>query len=91
MEHIQTFSEFLFESGFKEGEKIPGGISNDMTIEDIAFHHEMDVADLKSEYQTGIEVEMEHTSDKNVAAEIARDHLYEDPEYYTKLATIEKK
>lgn len=33
----------------------------------------------------GIQVEMEHTNDPNVAREIATDHLTEDPEYYTKL------
>lgn len=33
----------------------------------------------------GIQVEMEHTNDPNIAKEIATDHLTEDPEYYTKL------
>lgn len=34
----------------------------------------------------GIEVEMEHTSDKKEALKIALDHLKEDPKYYDKLA-----
>ena len=38
----------------------------------------------------GIKVEMEHTDDPEIAKEIAKDHLTEDPEYYVKLATIEK-
>lgn len=33
----------------------------------------------------GTQIEMEHTSDVNVAREIATDHLTEDPQYYTKL------
>lgn len=33
----------------------------------------------------GIEVEQEHTKDLKLAEKIARDHLAEDPEYYTKL------
>lgn len=33
----------------------------------------------------GIEVELEHTDDEKVAEKIARDHLAEDPHYYTKL------
>lgn len=33
----------------------------------------------------GIEVEKEHTDDEKVAEKIARDHLAEDPHYYTKL------
>ncbi len=39
----------------------------------------------------GQKVEMEHTSDKEIAREIARDHLTEDKNYYKKLKTIEKK
>jgi len=38
----------------------------------------------------GIEVEMEHTNDRDVAREIAMDHLTEDPAYYRKLARMEK-
>jgi len=34
-------------------------------------------------------VEMEHTDDKKVAFEIAKDHIFEDPKYYDKLKTIE--
>jgi len=33
----------------------------------------------------GIAVEMEHTSDRATAREIALDHLTEDPRYYDKL------
>jgi hypothetical protein len=33
----------------------------------------------------GIKVEMEHTDDLKIAEKIARDHLNEDPHYYTKL------
>jgi len=37
----------------------------------------------------GIKVEMEHTDDRDVAREIAMDHLSEDANYYTKLAKME--
>jgi len=37
------------------------------------------------ELPIGIEVEMEHTSDKEEAKKIALDHLKEDPNYYSKL------
>jgi hypothetical protein len=33
----------------------------------------------------GIEVEHEHTNNKRVAETIAKQHLEEDPKYYTKL------
>lgn len=39
----------------------------------------------------GLKVEMEHTSNKKIAQEIAMDHLTEDPSYYKKLKEIEKK
>ena len=37
------------------------------------------------ELAKGIETEMEHTNDENIAREIAMDHLTEDSKYYTKL------
>ncbi len=39
----------------------------------------------------GRRVESEHTSNKQVATEIAMDHLTEDPRYYEKLKKIEKR
>lgn len=39
----------------------------------------------------GLKVEMEHTSDRSVAQEIAMDHLTEDKNYYKKLKEVEKK
>ena len=39
----------------------------------------------EEQLQIGIEVEKEHTDDDDLAEEIARDHLAEDPHYYTKL------
>jgi hypothetical protein len=38
----------------------------------------------------GIEVEMEHTDDKEIAEKIAMDHLNEDPRYYVFLESMEK-
>lgn len=38
----------------------------------------------------GTKHEMEHTSDRALAREIAMDHLAEDPEYYNKLKEVEK-
>ena len=38
-----------------------------------------------SEVEMGIRVEMEHTDDRNVAEDIVKDHLTEDPHYYSKL------
>ena len=76
-------------------EKIPGGLGKDLhgSMEEqhqqIADMHGVDVSDIDSEVSKGIEVEMEHTSDKDIAHEIAMDHVIEDPEYYTKLSQTE--
>jgi len=40
------------------------------------------------ELERGIEVEMEHTANRKAAEIIAKQHLMEDPKYYTKLASI---
>jgi len=37
------------------------------------------------EVELGLAAEMEHTDDINIAAVIVKDHLTEDPKYYTKL------
>lgn len=42
------------------------------------------------ELKRGIEVEHEHTKDKETAKNIAKDHLLEDPKYYTNLKKIHK-
>ena len=41
------------------------------------------------ELEMGIEVEMEHTDDPEIAKEIAMDHLKEIPDYYTRLKKME--
>lgn len=42
------------------------------------------------ELENGIQHEMEHTKNRKIAKEIAKDHLSEDPNYYKKLKKIEK-
>jgi hypothetical protein len=65
-------------------------LAKGMDIYDIANMHKVDIDDLNVELQKGIEVEKEHTPNRDEAERIALDHLYEDPKYYTKLATIEE-
>jgi hypothetical protein len=77
------------EGGFVNEEKIEGGKADGMDIEDIAKMHNMDVDEIYDEFKKGIQHEMEHTSEMMVAIEIALDHLYEDPQYYTKLESME--
>ena len=39
----------------------------------------------------GIEIEKEHTDDEKISKEIAKDHLSEIPDYYTRLDRMERK
>jgi transcriptional regulator with XRE-family HTH domain len=71
-------------------EEIPGGLAKGLTIADIAKMHKISVSELNDYLKKGIEVELEHTTDKKIAKEIALDHLYEDPKYYEKLKKIEE-
>lgn len=41
------------------------------------------------ELKAGIEVEKEHTDQEELAKSIAKDHLDELPDYYTRLKTME--
>ena len=74
-----------------EGEdNIPGGLAKGMTLNDIAEKHGVSVDILVAEFKKGIQTEMEHTTDREVAKEITMDHLFEDPQYYTKLSSVEE-
>ena len=81
-------------SGSKE--RIPGGLTAKLkgSMEDkhsqIAHHHGVSVEEINDQVAKGVKIEMEHTTDEEVAHEIAMDHVYEDPQYYTKLSTIEE-
>lgn len=45
----------------------------------------------KRQLKIGIKVEMEHTNNPKIAEKIARDHLREFPDYYTRLLKMEAK
>jgi hypothetical protein len=65
-----------------------GGLSKEKSIEDIAEMHNVTISHIKSQLRKGIEVESEHTSDKNMQEKIAKDHLIENPNYYTILDKV---
>jgi len=70
-------------------ESIMGGLADHITVEDLAQMHKVSLSQILSQLNKGVKVEMEHTNNPDVAHEIALDHIYEDPQYYDKLATIE--
>ena len=83
----------------EDSEKIQGGLSTGKDIYDIAKLHTRGTSEesldkmlkhLKKQLSKGKKVEMEHTIDPDIAGEIALDHLYEDPNYYSNLQRIEE-
>ena len=74
-----------------KGDKIPGGLSDNWSVEDVAKKHDVSVDKIKKELEKGIDVELEHTNSKDKAREIALDHLHEFPDYYTRLKDMENK
>jgi len=74
LDGLNAIGDFL-----QKSEVIPGGEAKGKQPSDF------DAQALKQ----GTAVEMEHSSDKRYAREIAMDHLTEDPNYYQKLKTVE--
>ncbi len=65
-----------------------GSLSKGISVEDIAKMHNVSMAHIKRELTKGKKVESEHTSNKRLQEKIAKDHLVENPNYYTILAKV---
>jgi len=59
-----------------------------MSVEQVAAKHKVSVKQILTQLRQGVEIELEHTTDRKTAKEIALDHLSEDPRYYTKLSKM---
>ena len=59
------------------------------SIDQLAKRHGVDRSHIIDQVKMGMKAELEHTSKKDVALEIALDHVLEDPNYYTNLKFIE--
>ena len=71
-----------FRNQYKHADDIlPGGIGDKYKVSDFP----------KKEMAKGVKTESEHTTNPAIAADISKDHLVEDPKYYTKLEKVEKK
>ena len=71
-------------------EQVLNGLAKGETLSSIAKKHSVSLNKIQKEHKKGISVEFEHTGSKKIAAQIALDHLFEDPSYYTKLSKMEK-
>ena len=72
-----------------EEDKIRGGKADNLTVDQIAEKHGVSVKKILKQLKKGVKVEMEHTDNKQVALEIARDHVEEFVDYYTRLEKME--
>ena len=64
----------------KDREELTGGVGDKKPDSDFD----------SQQLEIGIKHEFEHTKNRKIAKEIAKDHLSEDPNYYKKLKKIEK-
>jgi hypothetical protein len=67
---------------FKEG----GHLSKGKSLKQIAEMHNVSLAHINEELAKGLEVEKEHFADFKERTRVAKDHLVENPNYYTILA-----
>jgi hypothetical protein len=64
-------------------------VKSHKSVEDIAKKHKVEVSFIKRQLEMGIPIEHEHTKDKDLATDIALQHLGEIPDYYTRLKKME--
>lgn len=82
MKKVNLVSRFLdYRYIFEQG-GVPSGVGKHKDVPDEKFD--------TNELAMGIEVEKEHTDNPSIAKEIAKDHLAELPDYYTRLKKMEE-
>jgi len=79
----------VYKKEYAEG-GITGGKAEGKSLMDIAAAHGVPFTNIYHEWQQGIQVELEHTPNAEIAAQIARDHLVELPDYYSRLKKMEE-
>lgn len=89
-QYIPTFSYFNKVFDLILEERLTGGNADKLTLKDIAKHHNVSLTHIKKQYDMGIIIEREHTTDHETIDEITKDHLFENPNYYTLIKKVEK-
>jgi hypothetical protein len=64
-------------------------VKSHKSVEQIAKKHRLEVSFVRRQLEMGIPIEHEHTKDKDLATDIALQHLEEIPDYYTRLKKME--
>lgn len=88
--HANADESIKPEETLTEINQIKGGKADKMSVKDIADKFGVTVSQINKELAMGKKVEHEHTKNVAKAMEIAMDHLTEFPDYYTRLAKMEK-
>ena len=66
--------------------KINGGhLAESYSLREIANIHQVPLSELKEQVRMGMKAESEHTSSKREQMKIVKDHLFENPKYYSLL------
>jgi len=71
------------------GVLLTGGLSENMTEQDLANKYKISIEEFSERLKEGMNVEKEHTNNPEAQKKIAKDHLFEDIDYYKKLKQIE--
>jgi len=88
--HANADESVTPEETITETNLIKGGKADNLSVKDIADKFGVPVSHIEKQLAMGKKVEHEHTNNMNKATEIAMDHLSEFPDYYTRLAKMEK-
>lgn len=65
-----------------------GHLAEGMTLSQIAKTHKVSLKELQKQVDLGMKAESEHTDSKREQMKIVKDHLYENPKYYTLLKKV---
>jgi hypothetical protein len=77
----------LSQCGCEHEMKTGGHLAKNMSLEDIAKMHNISMRQINKQVSYGMEAESEHTSNEGEQLRIVKDHLFENPNYYTILKT----
>jgi hypothetical protein len=85
IEDPKQISKFSKKNKFELGgeNKMGGHLSKGKSLKQIAEMHNVSLAHINEELAKGLEVEKEHFADFKERTRVAKDHLVENPNYYT--------
>jgi hypothetical protein len=85
VEDPKQISKFSKKNKFELGgeNKMGGHLSKGKSLKQIAEMHNVSLAHINEELAKGLEVEKEHFADFKERTRVAKDHLVENPNYYT--------